>query len=213
MHEEFNYLGATIFWLYILASLVLSGVVIQTIATLPGRESVKQSHQPRDAALFGGLAFISFATLSYNMLNVLIHSFSAWYRQPILAERVELCDIWEWSIESTLFQDFGEAIIASTARQYWTQAALIATMSVCLFMGAEGIPVRRCLSSERIYSLIRLCRTMPTPASTMGFLLPVSNSANQFHAESLLLGSFTASSGQGAGCSATPANLSRVACI
>jgi hypothetical protein len=72
------------------------------------------------------------------MLGVLIESFFDWHQQCSISGTIGLRDIWKWSIESTLFQDFGEAIAATMARKYWTQAALIATMSVCLFMGAEG---------------------------------------------------------------------------
>ena len=142
MDSELNYLGAAIFWLYIVAALLLSGVVIYTIVTLPVSENKKTPSQWTDVLIFGCLACISFATSSYNMLSVLIQSFSTWNQRPVTLELLGLpgiwSNIWTWSTESTLFQDFGEAIVASGARQYWTQAALIATMSVCIFMGGEG---------------------------------------------------------------------------
>ena len=146
MDVEVNYLGAAIFWLYIAAALLMSGVVICTIVTLPLYENNGTPHRWTDTLIFGSLACISFATLSYNMLSVLIQSFSSWSQRPISLELLQRTgiwsDIWTWSTESTLFQDFGGAIVASGARQYWTQAALIATMSVCLFMGGEGETVR-----------------------------------------------------------------------
>jgi hypothetical protein len=142
MDSELNYLGAAIFWLYIAAALLLSGVVICTIATLPVSKTTKMSTPWTDILVFGSLACISFATLSYNMLSVLTQSFSTWSQRPVSLEILGLpgtwTDIWTWPTESSLFQDFGAAIVASGARQYWTQAALVATMSVCLFMGGEG---------------------------------------------------------------------------
>ena len=142
MDSELNYLGAAIFWLYILAALLLSGVVIHTVITLPASGNTKASSHWIDVLIFGSLACVSFATLSYNMLTVLIQSFSTLSQRPVSLELLQLPDtwndIWTWSTESALFQDFGAAIVASGARQYWTQAALVATMSVCLFMGGEG---------------------------------------------------------------------------
>lgn len=141
MDQQLNYFGAAIFWLYILAALVFSGVVIYTIFTHPDLKRPRKQQYSTDAILFSSLACISFGTLSYNMLNVLIQSYVSWSAQPVALDELKANDIWRWSVESTLFQDFGKAIVASGARQMWTQAALIATMSVCLFMGAEGMLV------------------------------------------------------------------------
>jgi hypothetical protein len=138
MEGQFNYLGAAVFWLYIAAALFFSILVIHTIVKL-GTSNSSQRHHSRDVKIFSALARISFVTLRYNMLNVLIESFFAWHQQQDLPGRPGLVDIWKWSIESTLFQDFGEAILAPTLRQIWTLSALVATMSVCLFMGTEGI--------------------------------------------------------------------------
>ena len=134
-----NYLGAVIFWLYIVAALFFMGVVIYTIVTLPGSSSTSKQQLSQDVAIFSILAFISFAVLSFNMLNVLIQSFKAWYGHNITLTELRVEDIWSWSIESTLFRDFAEALVSTTPRQYWMQAALLATMSVGLFVGSEGV--------------------------------------------------------------------------
>ena len=141
MGKQINYLGAAIFWLYIAAALFFSTLVIHTIITI-GTSNLSQRRHFRDVKIFSALACISFVTLSYNMLNVLIESFSAWHEQQNVSGRLGLADIWRWSIESTLFQDFGEAIMAPTFQQIWTFSALVATMSVCLFMSIEGIAGR-----------------------------------------------------------------------
>ena len=133
-----NYLGAAIFWLYIVAALFFTGLVIYTIVTLPGTTNTNTEEHSRNVYTLSILACISFVTLSHNMLDVLITSFLIWHHRYSDPGTISLGDIWKWSIESTLFQDFAEALVATTARRYWTHAALIATMSVCLFMGAEG---------------------------------------------------------------------------
>ena len=138
MEGQVNFLGAAIFWLYIVAALFSSILVIHTIVELETSNS-NQRHHFRDVKIFSALACISFVTLSYNMLNVLIESFLAWQGRRIFQGGLDMGDIWRWSIESTLFQDFGEAILAPTVRKFWTLSALVATMSVCLFMGCEGI--------------------------------------------------------------------------
>ena len=148
MEGQANFLGAAIFWLYIVAALFFSILVIHTIVELETSNS-NQRHHFRDVKIFSALACISFVTLSYNMLNVLIESFFTWKRRRIFLRGLDLGDIWRWSLESTLFQDFGEAILATTVRKIWAPSALVATMSVCLFMGCEGIPSKRNRINDR----------------------------------------------------------------
>ena len=141
MEGQVNFSGAAIFWLYIVAALFFSILVIHTIVELETSNS-NQRHHFREVKIFSALACISFVTLSYNMLNVLIESFFAWQGRRIFPGGLDLGDTWRWSVESTLFEDFGKAILASTVRKIWTLSALVATMSVCLFMGCEGIPTK-----------------------------------------------------------------------
>ncbi|USW57457.1 hypothetical protein Slin15195_G107760 [Septoria linicola] len=76
------------------------------------------------------------------MLHVLVNSFQLWSKDNPLPDRMSigsiLVTVWKWSITSTLFKDFGTAIVENLERYLWTQAALWATMSVCLYMGTEG---------------------------------------------------------------------------
>ena len=136
-----NYFGATIFWLYNVAALFFTGIVISTILGLKRqRDNDKKTSKANNAStLFTGLACFSFATLSFNMLHVLIQSFNLWtQRYPTAIEDGYVQAIWQWSITSTLFRDFGEAIVADDVRYLWTEGELLVTLGVCLYMGIKG---------------------------------------------------------------------------
>lgn len=138
MDETPNYLGAAIFWLYNVFALIFTGITVRTLHQLQQTHKTKRRNVGA-TWLFCGLALISFATLSTNMLNVLIQSFNIWSvgRDPIQLANLPLA-IWQWSITSSLFRDFGEAIVGDSARFFWVQSALLATLSVFNYMGTEG---------------------------------------------------------------------------
>ena len=144
MDEESNYLGAMIFWFYILAALSLIAVVIRTNIWLPQGSIGKNGdgRRRKEIVKFSAMATLSFATLSFNMLSVLIKSFKHWSDPPsaYVLDNIDrlISDIWTWPIESTLFQDFGNAIVENEARFFWTQAALLITLYVCFDMGIRG---------------------------------------------------------------------------
>ena len=152
-----NLIGALIFWLYIILALVFTGLVLDSIRSLPTTRPAKR----QDAKIFGCLALFSFTALSYNMLNVLIASFRLWSKSHPLEQDVNLTTvlriIWQWSITSTLFKDFGMAIVADLARYFWTQAALWFTMSICLYMGVEGVHRR----IPRLWAYFALSQILP----------------------------------------------------
>ncbi|KAI7159145.1 hypothetical protein KC349_g4362 [Hortaea werneckii] len=145
-----NYLGAALFWSYILAALAFTGLAIHTILNINPTTTRLKIHDDakllaRSLRLFTCLATLSFATLSANMLHVLIHSFQHWHSalpptHPIPTEPTTwlISQISSWSTSSTLFQDFASAILASPARRIWTLSELGMAMSVCLHMGLEG---------------------------------------------------------------------------
>jgi hypothetical protein len=138
MNETTNYLGAAIFWLYNVFALVFAGITLRTLYRL--QQTHKTKKQNTGAIwLFSGLALVSFATLSTNMLNVLMQSFNEWSagRDHVQLSNLPL-EIWQWSITSSLFRDFGEAIVGDSARFFWVQSALLATLSVFNYMGTEG---------------------------------------------------------------------------
>jgi hypothetical protein len=127
-----NYLGATIFWLYNVFALVFTGITLRTLFRLQQNYGTKRRNKGA-IWLFGGIAMVSFATLSSNMLNVLIQSFNAWStdRSPEELSNLPL-SIWQWSITSSLFRDFGEAIVGDSARFFWVQSALLAIINLLL---------------------------------------------------------------------------------
>ncbi|KAI7534381.1 hypothetical protein KC331_g12597 [Hortaea werneckii] len=136
-----NYLGAALFWSYILAALAFTSLAIHTILNINPPTTWSKNHDDanpsaRSRHLFTFLAILSFATLSANMLHVLIHSFQQWHSalsppthpvQPAPAAWLSL--IWSWSTTSTLFQDFAHAILATPARRIWTLSELGMAMS------------------------------------------------------------------------------------
>ena len=136
-----NLVGAAIFWLYILFAFICTAIILQTLFALYQRHNATNNDARRNKHVrtFGFLALISFGTLSFNMLEVLIQSFKLWSRgsYPTLLTEYP-ATIWHWSITSSLFQDFGEAIVADSARFFWTQSALLATLAVCFFMAIQG---------------------------------------------------------------------------
>lgn len=152
-----NLFGALIFWLYIVLALVFTGLVLHSIIRLPAARPSNRKF----IRLFSFLALFSFSALSFNMLHVLIHSFALWrniQRQPLLLSIMTFhSTAWQWSITSTLFKDFGIAIVGNLARYFWTQASLWATMSMCIYMSVEG--TRRRI--PRLWAYFALSQILP----------------------------------------------------
>lgn len=136
--DSFNILGATVFWLYIAAALYFTYQTITTIVNIKPAQDEKDDRRKEDVVIFSSLATISFGTLSKNMLDVLIHSYRIWSERHGLTASLSPAQVWRWSITSTLFQDFGEALVATQERYLWVQSALFVTMSVCIFMALAG---------------------------------------------------------------------------
>ena len=141
MAEPTNYLGAAIFWLYIVFALVFTGKTLQTLYTLyTTTYKTKESKHTKQIWLFSVLALLSFATLSTTMLNVLIQSFNQ--KTPLLQQSPSWEElpqaIWHWSTTSSLFTDFAEGLVQDSARFFWVQTALLATLSTVIYMGTEG---------------------------------------------------------------------------
>ena len=137
MDGQLNYIGATIFWLYIVAALCLTAVVVNTLLNISPTNLGASSQRQRNLTIFSVLAAFSFATLSVNMLNILIQSFNSWGAKRQHSGNIVVA-IWEWSLTSTLFRDFGEAIVENSARYLWAENALLATLFVTIYMAAEG---------------------------------------------------------------------------
>ncbi|KAI6833063.1 hypothetical protein KC340_g6684 [Hortaea werneckii] len=175
-----NYLGAAIFWSYILAALAFTGLAIHTILKINPPIPRPKTHDDanlsaRPFRLFAFLASLSFATLSANMLHVLIHSFQHWHSTlpptyPASSEPTPwLSLIWHWSTTSTLFQDFARAILATPARRIWTFSELGMAMAICLHLGLEG----RRRQTPRLYVFFALSQILPVSFAQGLFYLAV----------------------------------------
>ncbi|KAI5204347.1 hypothetical protein E4T38_04795 [Aureobasidium subglaciale] len=151
--------GALIFWAYIAAALGFTGVVLKTI-----RQSYLQNGRPKIPQFLIILAVSSFATLSYHMLSVLILSYRQWtslHAIPLGAligsNRTPL-HLWRWSTTSSLFQGFGEAIVANKFRWFLSSSGLWSTLAVAIYMGIEG---RRC-KVPNLWAFFALLEILPT---------------------------------------------------
>ena len=170
-----NYVGAGVFWTYILAALVLTGIIIRTLCQLHVASKTTQNRSLQPTWLFATLALASFGTLSYNMLQVLIQSFNLWSSGQHPAQLSGYPQaIWQWSITSDLFLDFGEAIVANTARFLWVQSALLATLSIAFYMGIEG----RKHSIPRLWAFFALSQILPISFAQNLFYLAILLSDN-----------------------------------
>lgn len=135
-----NHPGALIFWAYIAAALASTGVVLNTIR----KSHLQNNGKPRIPSLLAILAISSFSTLSYYMLNVLILSYQQWTTRhsiplgALIGSNRTPLHLWQWSITSSLFQDFGKAIVATKPRYLLSSSGLWSTLAVALYMGIEG---------------------------------------------------------------------------
>jgi hypothetical protein len=138
--------GAAIFWLYIVAALALTTAAIYTIASIKiDRTKVADlAHTKYETKVFTVWAILSFVTISYNMIQVLLESYEIWpgstsYPSLRLDDPVgAITNLWAWSTTSTPFQNFGQAIAGDDFGWLWAQSALLKTFSVALYIAYEG---------------------------------------------------------------------------
>ncbi len=157
--KDQNVLGAIVFFSYIAAALGLTGLVT---SDLKKEFSAWSSRRVRDrnvrVCLFAALSTLSFAVLSYHMLDFLIQSYQSWSMSSSLAHPAPprtfqtfhaailwprtwtwaSTSIWTWSISSNLFQDFGEVICNDPHRFWWTQLALVYSFGWNMYMSIQG---------------------------------------------------------------------------
>ncbi len=171
VQEPENVTGATIFFLYIIAALLLTILLsrdgLKAFASRSNFTNKRQKSQIRPAggpglelgiSLFAALATLSFAVLSYHMLDFLVQSYQSWrflaedtfssqgsqvhssttYHNDSILEKIPRVQIWNWATQSNLFQKFGEVICNDTHRFWWTQLALIYSCSWNIYMKIQG---------------------------------------------------------------------------
>lgn len=179
--REPSYLGAAIFWSYILAALVFSSTAVHSIITTKPPAVKEQTTRKSDAGnktkhkrstrLLTFLALLSFTTLSANMLHVLIHSFTTWTtyhpQLPPSTPKTLPALIWSWSTTTPLFHAFATAILASPARRLWTLAELCLALYTTLFMSIQGRKHR----VPRLYAFFALSQILPVSFAQNMFYL------------------------------------------
>ena len=166
-----SYTGALTFWLYILAALTLTTLILTSLY----QRTKKPSPQ---IYLFSACALTSFTTLSYTMLSVLISSYKTWSTQHTIPNSSTL-HLWQWSLTTPLFTDFANAVFADPPRRLWTNLELIVTGYLASYMGYQGMnassPVIRPLQCTQI----RASNTTLSPPSLSVPLNPPSSSTGR----------------------------------
>lgn len=171
--------GALIFWFYIVAALTFTAVILYTI--INDGQFKTSPNLRREKTVFACLAATSFVCLSYNMMHVLILSYLEWetVHRPIVPLRytaasstLGLTDIarrlWHWSTTSTLFQDFGQALISREDGWAWSHAALMTTgAQMIIAMSVQG----QMLAVPRLWMLFVLAEILPISFSQNLFYL------------------------------------------
>lgn len=166
--------GALIFWAYIAAALFLMAAISTSAYDLWIRTPHRSSRRGGGAAIgaYVALAIVSFATLSYNMLNVLILEHSKWLHHSSSAHQMSLLpQLWIWSVESSLFVSFAEEITASPARWFWSQAELGISMVVSCWMGIEGRRGTQEHPVPKLWAYFALLQILPTSIVVNLFIL------------------------------------------
>lgn len=163
-----NVLGAILFFSYILAALYFTVYIVLTIFRVPARHQAppklsygkNSSGDGEDADRPGrarhheasriccSLALISFAVLSWNMLNFLIVSYSKWALSRECPTTFSLRSfdkirhglqcIWRWATGSNLFQTFAEDLVRDSGQWKVVRAALVYSYTWNSWMSALG---------------------------------------------------------------------------
>lgn len=141
-NPPFNYLGTTLFLSHIVLALYftlsLSTSLYAQYKRLPSlklAEDVRNA-RTRHIKIYAFLASVSVAIFSYNVLNFLIQSLTAWARtQNLLGRRVSLLGLRYWMLETNLFETFAQELVGKRPGAFWTQAALLETWFWNVWMG------------------------------------------------------------------------------
>jgi len=168
-----NYFGAAIFIGYMIAALILTGLIIQSLRRSYNEVTTKHRGRMLNYGLlyaYIGAASLSFVVLSYTMLSFLIASYQEWcYDRRIEISTLTTVDltssVWRWTISSTLFLDFARSLCSTQAGYYWVMQALLGTMITNITISSAG--QRYAVPNLRYYFLI-------------GQILPISFAANLF---------------------------------
>jgi hypothetical protein len=154
-----NLLGAIIFVSYIIAALYFTLSIIIDISRLKFKTERNPNAKPSPllTTLLTLLATISFTTLSYHMLNVLIQSYTQWtsthgsvdtrtLMQGMLPSPSSLlsylskllASLGQWTRTSTLFADFAHALLTNPGRRALVELSLLWSVGWSCWMSEQG---------------------------------------------------------------------------
>ena len=154
MPQSSNVFGAIIFFAYIVAAIVLSLFIVNSLCGIrSGRATTPDTGSMSTAKLqkLMALAVLSFSVLSYHMLSFLIFSYGSWANthKIVLPEALKSIydirgyrnnlHIWSWATSSNLFQDFAEVICNDPQRWLWTQSVLLYSYAWNTYMAIKGM--------------------------------------------------------------------------
>ncbi|OCT53539.1 hypothetical protein CLCR_10447 [Cladophialophora carrionii] len=188
-----NVAGALIFFAYIVGALVLTGLICRDLIIMyscfsrqkrkdiqaSGKDSgrTKRGTQSQ-VSILAALSALSFAVLTYHMLNFLTQSYQSWAPSESLSD-VTFSKIWKWSIESRLFRDFAEFIINDPYRFWWTNVALTYSLGWNVYMTIEGFHN----SIPHLWAYFLLDQILPVSFTQNMFLLATHLQDDKKHAE------------------------------
>src|SRR5256885_6238226 len=152
-----NVSGTIIFFAYVAAALGLTGLILSELFHAYAAFSKSRANTTLRSNLvltFASFATISFSTVSYHMLNVLIYSYTAWAESAevpvpqtflgalngLTTGQLSILNIWTWAKSSTVFKDFAEVVCNDPVRFWWTQQALLLSIGWNTYMAIEGEP-------------------------------------------------------------------------
>jgi hypothetical protein len=152
-----NYLGTTLFLAYIFLALVLTTYITLSLfkrynativyplisTTTPPSRQIRDV-RARHIKIYAGLASISFAMLSFNMLNFLLIKYSNWS-----GGEARMLRSWEgisrdafvlkqWMLNSTLFESFARELVDDGPSTVWMQLSILGTWFWGVWMGGKG---------------------------------------------------------------------------
>lgn len=141
-HPPTNYTGTALFLTYILLALITTTYITSSLYTrYVSIQSLAFGPRARHVKIYAFLATLSFATLSYNMLNFLLAHYARWSGKTVLEGG--LVEWWrglgKWMLNSTLFEDFAGELVGRPEAAVWMQGAVVGTLVWGCWVGRKGV--------------------------------------------------------------------------
>lgn len=148
-----NVLGTGLFLSYTLAALCLVTILSVSLyrryafifsvrgrAEERGELKAARDARSRHVKIYAFLASISFAVLSYHMLNFLIESYLRWGGlRDISKAGVSVEELKRWMFESMLFESFARELVHDGPSAVWAQIAILGTWFSNVWMAGKGV--------------------------------------------------------------------------